>query len=61
MWAASWLYQATNERYYLDYLGKNADSLGGTGWAMTEFSWEVKYAGVQVMASKVLDELCFKD
>lgn len=54
LWAASWLYQATNERYYLDYLGKNADSLGGTGWAMTEFSWEVKYAGVQVMASKIL-------
>ncbi|KAK6947906.1 Carbohydrate binding domain CBM49 [Dillenia turbinata] len=54
LWAAAWLYQATNNQYYLSYLGANGNSLGGTGWAMTEFSWDVKYAGVQVLVSKFL-------
>ncbi|XP_008791427.2 endoglucanase 6 [Phoenix dactylifera] len=54
LWAAAWLYQATNDRYYLDFLGTNGDALGGTQWAMTEFGWDVKYAGVQVLASKFL-------
>ncbi|KAJ4957172.1 hypothetical protein NE237_013955 [Protea cynaroides] len=56
LWSAAWLYRATNEEYYLDYLGQNGDSLGGTGWAMTEFSWDVKYAGAQVLVSKFLME-----
>ena len=54
LWAAAWLYQATDENYYLDYLANNADEFGGTGWAITEFGWDVKFAGVQVLASKVL-------
>ncbi|XP_058095965.1 endoglucanase 6-like isoform X2 [Magnolia sinica] len=54
LWSAAWLYQATNDQYYLNYLGNNGDSLGGTGWAMTEFGWDVKYAGVQVLVSKFL-------
>ncbi|KAK4748670.1 hypothetical protein SAY87_015256 [Trapa incisa] len=54
LWAAVWLYRATNNQYYLNYLGNNGDSMGGTGWAMTEFSWDVKYAGVQTLVSKVL-------
>ena len=27
--------------------------LVGIGWSMGEFSWDVKYAGLQIMASKV--------
>ncbi|XP_074264981.1 endoglucanase 6-like [Silene latifolia] len=54
LWAAAWLYKATDDEYYLNYLGKNGDSLGGTGWGMTEFGWDVKYAGVQVLVSKFL-------
>ncbi|KAL3499229.1 hypothetical protein ACH5RR_038322 [Cinchona calisaya] len=54
LWAAAWLYKATNNQYYLDYLGNNGDALGGTGWAMTEFSWDVKYAGVQTLVAKLL-------
>lgn len=54
LWAAAWLYKATNNQYYLSYLANNADALGGTGWAMTEFGWDVKYAGVQVLVSKFL-------
>ncbi|XP_062146223.1 endoglucanase 6 [Alnus glutinosa] len=54
LWAAAWLYQATNNQYYLNYLGNNGDSLGGTGWGMTEFGWDVKYAGVQTLVAKFL-------
>ncbi|KAK4741240.1 hypothetical protein SAY87_024828 [Trapa incisa] len=54
LWAAAWLYQATNNEYYLDYLGNNGDSLGATGWTMTEFGWDVKYAGVQALGAKFL-------
>lgn len=56
LWAASWLFQATEEDTYLKYVVDNANSLGGTGWATTEFSWDVKYAGLQILAAKVLME-----
>ncbi|KAJ3694611.1 hypothetical protein LUZ60_010091 [Juncus effusus] len=56
LWAATWLYRASNDKYYLDYLVNNADALGGTGWSVAEFGWDVKYAGVQVLASKFLLE-----
>ncbi|KAJ8616308.1 hypothetical protein MRB53_035680 [Persea americana] len=54
LWSAAWLYEATNEEYYLNYLGNNGEALGGTGWAMREFGWDVKYAGAQVLVSKFL-------
>ncbi|KAF6173020.1 hypothetical protein GIB67_006396 [Kingdonia uniflora] len=54
LWAAAWMHQATNDQYYLNYLGKNGDSMGGTGWSMTEFGWDVKYAGAQVLVAKFL-------
>lgn len=47
------MYKATNSEYYLNYLGNNGDALGGTGWAMTEFGWDVKYASVQTLVAKV--------
>lgn len=53
LWAAAWLYLATNDQYYLKYVVDNAVSLGGTGWAVTEFSWDNKYAGLQVLLTKV--------
>ncbi|KAL6986392.1 Endoglucanase [Sarracenia purpurea var. burkii] len=54
LWAAVWLYKATTNEYYLSYLGDNGDALGGTGWSMTEFGWDVKYAGVQTLVAKLL-------
>ena len=54
LWAAAWLFQATNNQYYLNYLGNNGDSMGGTGWSMTEFGWDVKYSGVQTLVAKFL-------
>lgn len=57
LWAALWLHRATGGgeegSAYLDYAIKNAGRFGGTGWGMTEFSWDVKYAGLQILASKV--------
>jgi len=53
LWAALWLHRATGRPHYLDYVVHNADDFGGTGWAITEFSWDVKYAGVQILAARV--------
>uniref|UniRef100_A0A0E0FVZ3 Uncharacterized protein n=1 Tax=Oryza nivara TaxID=4536 RepID=A0A0E0FVZ3_ORYNI len=38
---------------YLDYIVDNADEFGGTRWAITKFSWDVKYAGVQILAARI--------
>ncbi|KAL6864885.1 hypothetical protein ACP4OV_016036 [Aristida adscensionis] len=54
LWAAAWLYEATEDRFYLDYLANNGDALGGTGWSINQFGWDVKYPGVQVLAAKFL-------
>uniref|UniRef100_A0A0E0IIW2 Endoglucanase n=1 Tax=Oryza nivara TaxID=4536 RepID=A0A0E0IIW2_ORYNI len=54
LWAALWLHRATGKEEYLRYAVDNADSFGGVGWAITEFSWDVKYAGLQVLAAKLL-------
>uniref|UniRef100_I1PI33 Endoglucanase n=2 Tax=Oryza glaberrima TaxID=4538 RepID=I1PI33_ORYGL len=56
LWAAAWLYEATGDEQYLRYVSQNAEAFGGTGWAVTEFSWDNKYAGLQVLLSKVLFE-----
>lgn len=55
LWAALWLYKATDKEDYLEYVINKANSFGGIGWAITEFSWDVKFAGLQIIASKVTD------
>ncbi|GER32877.1 endoglucanase, partial [Striga asiatica] len=37
--------------FYLNYAIDNAISYGGITWAISEFSWDVKYAGLQIIAS----------
>ncbi|XAR53221.1 Cellulase, partial [Bertholletia excelsa] len=54
LWAATWLYRATKEDKYMKYVAENGGSMGGTGWAVREFSWDNKYAGLQILLSKVL-------
>ncbi|EFJ20261.1 hypothetical protein SELMODRAFT_109529 [Selaginella moellendorffii] len=54
LWASLWLYEATGDEQYLDYAVDNGGALGGTIWGLMEFSWDVKYPGVQVLASKIL-------
>lgn len=56
LWGAAWLFEATNDQYYLQYLNDNAQALGGVGWGMTQFGWDMKYSGVQVLATKILLE-----
>ncbi|XP_077219614.1 endoglucanase 13-like [Tasmannia lanceolata] len=56
LWAATWLFRATGDEYYLKYVTDNGVSMGGTGWAVREFSWDNKYAGLQVLLTKVLLE-----
>ncbi|KAE8667905.1 Endoglucanase 13 [Hibiscus syriacus] len=56
LWAAAWLFQATGEEQYLKYVVDNGAYMGGTGLAVKEFSWDNKYAGVQILLSKVLME-----
>ncbi|XP_010943262.1 endoglucanase 11 [Elaeis guineensis] len=56
LWAALWLHRATGREEYLEYVVNNALRLGGASWAISEFSWDIKYAGLQVLASKLLME-----
>lgn len=56
LWAAMWLYKATRREDYFKYIIDNAHNFGGTTWAITEFSWDVKYAGVQILAAKMIME-----
>ncbi|KAL6543306.1 hypothetical protein OROHE_010826 [Orobanche hederae] len=51
LWAALWLHKATDNTSYFDYAIENAESFGGSTWAITEFSWDVKFAGVQILAA----------
>ncbi|KAG8386092.1 hypothetical protein BUALT_Bualt03G0113000 [Buddleja alternifolia] len=51
LWAALWLYKATDNPKFLNYAIHNANSFGGITWAIKEFSWDVKYAGLQIIAS----------
>lgn len=48
LWAAAWLYKATGNSNYLSYVSENQ------GWsqAVSEFSWDNKFAGVQVLLAK---------
>ncbi|GAB4834479.1 hypothetical protein Ancab_032735 [Ancistrocladus abbreviatus] len=48
LWAAAWLYKASGASRYLKYVSSNQ------GWssAVSEFSWDLKYAGAQVLLAK---------
>ncbi|XP_051136984.1 endoglucanase 20-like [Andrographis paniculata] len=48
LWAAAWLYKATGDNTYLNYLSTNQ------GWSqsVSEFSWDNKFAGAQALLAK---------
>lgn len=53
LWAATWLYHATGDQSYHDYVtGENGDEFASWG-NPTWFSWDNKLAGVQVLLSRV--------
>ncbi|KAL8462462.1 hypothetical protein ACS0TY_033476 [Phlomoides rotata] len=56
LWASVWLYKATDNQYYFNYAIENAISFGGITWSIAEFSWDVKYAGLQLLASMLPTE-----
>ncbi|XP_068646688.1 endoglucanase 24-like [Aristolochia californica] len=53
LWAASWLYHATGDRSYFDYVTvKNGNTFAQWG-RPTWFSWDNKLAGTQVLLSRL--------
>ncbi|KAJ9186466.1 hypothetical protein P3X46_002036 [Hevea brasiliensis] len=53
LWAASWLYHATGDKSYLQYVtGENGKSFANWG-SPTWFSWDNKLAGTQVLLSRL--------
>ncbi|KAH9775348.1 Endoglucanase 20 [Citrus sinensis] len=48
LWAAAWLYKASEDNKYLDYV------LSNQGWSqvVSEFSWDNKFAGAQMLLAK---------
>ncbi|CAA6664226.1 unnamed protein product [Spirodela intermedia] len=49
LWAATWLYVATRRNTYRKFITEEAISA-----SVAEFSWDLKYAGVQVLLSGLL-------
>ncbi|KAK6939351.1 Glycoside hydrolase family 9 [Dillenia turbinata] len=52
LWAAGWLYHATGDQSYLDFVtgdGKSFANFGSPTW----FSWDNKLAGAQVLLSRL--------
>ncbi|XP_031278486.1 endoglucanase 16-like [Pistacia vera] len=47
LWASTWLYFATKRSKYIQYIRENAISA-----SVAEFSWDLKYAGAQIMLSE---------
>ncbi|XP_057502607.1 endoglucanase 10-like [Actinidia eriantha] len=53
LWAASWLYHATGDQSYFDYVtGQNGRDFANWG-SPTWFSWDNKLAGTQVLLSRI--------
>ncbi|KAJ8557859.1 hypothetical protein K7X08_004625 [Anisodus acutangulus] len=47
LWAATWLYRATRRPIYMEFIQEEA-----TTATVAEFSWDLKYAGAQILLSK---------
>lgn len=60
LWAASWLYHATGDKSYFEYvLGKNGEEFANWG-SPTWFSWDNKLAGTQVFFNSFTPRLVAK-
>ncbi|XP_057953903.1 endoglucanase 11 isoform X2 [Malania oleifera] len=55
LWGAVWLYKATDREDFFSYVINRAHCFGGIGWAITEFSWDVKFAGLQILVAQLLE------
>ncbi|XP_030527371.2 endoglucanase 2-like [Rhodamnia argentea] len=52
LWAASWLYHATGDQSYLEYVVQNGNKYAKFG-SPTWFCWDNKLAGTQVLLSRL--------
>lgn len=53
LWAASWLYHATEDESYLDYVAGGNGKLYAKWGSPTWFSWDDKHAATQVLLSRL--------
>lgn len=53
VWAAVWLFRATRDSQYLRYLADNDADLQGSTQVATELSWDLKFAGAQLLLTTV--------
>lgn len=53
VWAAAWLFRATRDSQYVQYLVANDADLQGTTQVATEFSWDLKFAGAHLLLASV--------
>ncbi|XP_024520496.1 endoglucanase 1 isoform X1 [Selaginella moellendorffii] len=54
LWGAAWIFRASSDKRYLDYISQHGDELGGPGSSYNTLSWDNKYAGVDVLLSKFI-------
>lgn len=71
LWGAAWLFKATKQPIYSNYLIENIHKLENTavakninggsyvGGSFAEFGWDSKHAGINVLVSKVINYLNF--
>ncbi|EOA40150.1 hypothetical protein CARUB_v10008868mg [Capsella rubella] len=52
LWAASWLYHATEDKTYLDFVSKNGEEFGNFG-SPSWFSWDNKLPGTHILLSRL--------
>ena len=57
MWAAAWLYRATNDSSYLDFIVENDDYLGGSSLETNQLNWDDKIGGAQILMARVSDAM----
>jgi len=48
IWGAAWLYKASNDENYMNFVKSNIQSL-----QPYEFGWDAKHAGINVIVSQV--------
>nr|CAD54730.1 beta-1,4-endoglucanase [Mastotermes darwiniensis] len=60
VWAAVWLYRATNDQTYLTTAEKLYSDLGLQSWN-GGFTWDTKISGVEVLLAKITGKQAYKD
>jgi len=60
VWAAAWLYRATNDNSYLNTAESLYDEFGLQNWGGA-LNWDSKVSGVQVLLAKLTNKQAYKD